>query len=276
MLHFIHNYISFSLSYLLLKIMFPLQRSKELVFQLPSPTTINSNLQNQNLILHQDLLAPYSDLHFNTLISSRIMSTSTTKKIRKSTKSAEEEAGSWEVCDDHQNQKKISHRDVERQRRQQMNSLYSSLFMLLPPEHIKGKRSISDHMQETTKYVKNLKKSIKELEDKRNDLRKQSGAGMTIESRSIANHDRFHITSSIVTVSPHSGVEILITSVFGEDGNFSLSNLMKMFQEEEGLDVINYISTGVGNKVHHIIKAEVVDPLRFDQIRLRRKLNDLI
>lgn len=104
--------------------MFPSQhRDEELLFQEPS-------------ILQQDLTVDHAFLESSNLVSR------SSKKRQRISKSDLQENQSEETNEN--KLRKIMHRDIERQRRQEMTSLYASLRTLLPLEYIKvNERTIS-------------------------------------------------------------------------------------------------------------------------------------
>ncbi|KAG9452105.1 hypothetical protein H6P81_005009 [Aristolochia fimbriata] len=212
--------------------------------------------------------------------------------------------------------KKIIHRDVERQRRHEMAMLYSSLRSLLPIEYLKGKRSISDHMNEAANYIRHQQKKIKELGEKREGLRRVvavsnniiAASGTTSSSSSTTtnmscstDHDHvlmegrliFKYMRSVIVRPCWIGVEVLISGFSREEA--PLSRLLALLLEA-GLHVVsctscvsssstttNTTTTSTSlldhyldNRVVYNIQSEVGDEVLLDLSQLQQKLTDAI
>ncbi|KAI3508211.1 hypothetical protein L1887_23216 [Cichorium endivia] len=147
-----------------------------------------------------------------------------------------------------QMQKKVAHREIERQRRQEMTKLSASLRGLLPLEFVKGNRSVSDHMDQAVHYIKQKEENVKEISMKRDQLKK-----LFETNESSMNH-----LSNTVSVNwCDGGVEILINSCSIEEG-FSLSQVLNTLIEE-GLNIVSCSSTKVNDRLLHSIRSEASD-----------------
>ncbi|XP_063949109.1 transcription factor bHLH36-like isoform X2 [Daucus carota subsp. sativus] len=165
-----------------------------------------------------------------------------------------------EDCKDDERSKKIMHREIERQRRQDMGKLHVSLRSLLPLEFIKGKRSISDHMEQAVNYINHLQGEIRELDVKKNNLIKSTPKKFFIDDPGKGTSDLCLLDDNndiSVTVTPcFCGVEIIITSGSMEE-NLSLSGVMQVLIQERQLNVTSCSSTRVNDQLVHIIRAEI-------------------
>ncbi|XP_022888178.1 transcription factor bHLH118-like [Olea europaea var. sylvestris] len=116
---------------------------------------------------------------------------------------------------DGSNIQKLIHKDLERQRRQEMANLYASLRSIVPVEYLKGKKTISDHMQRTINYITDMQKNIRKLCFQRDKLKKLSNSG-NVSNNGESSTSFSH---SLVTVNPcWDGAEILISSSLKEEG----------------------------------------------------------
>ncbi|KAF5947658.1 hypothetical protein HYC85_013615 [Camellia sinensis] len=229
--------------------MFPFNQSDhdELDFQIPS-ILFEENADKQDLIM--GFVAPES---------SNLTADTVGKRPRKL------------VENTNNSTQKIVHKEIERKRRQEMGNLHASLRSLLPLEYIKGKRSMSDHIQESVNYIKHLEKNIKQLSIKRDKLKDMPNSSVVSGTSSSSNNSLLYN----VTVNPcRGGVEILITSGFREEV-FPLSRVLQILLQE-GLEVVSYVSTEVNDRLLHTIRSEVSDPTCIDQSVLQQKLTDMI
>ncbi|XAR71767.1 hypothetical protein NMG60_11018177 [Bertholletia excelsa] len=207
---------------------FPLKQANELVFQptvQPEETVGHSSLASSNLVADAAAAA--------------------TGKSRRRGSAANREG---DESGGNKQEKRIVHRDIERQRRQEMSSLYASLRSLLPLEYIKGKRSASDHMHEAVNYIKDLQKNIRELEIERDKQIKLPSSCSTGGTGSFCS-----CSSSLVIVTTcRGGMEILISSCCG----FPLSKVLSVLVQE-GFNVVSCSSAEVNGRLLHTVRSEV-------------------
>ncbi|PPD94246.1 hypothetical protein GOBAR_DD08722 [Gossypium barbadense] len=230
--------------------MLPLHQSDDLVYQIFSHTKQHK--------IPQDPITG----HTVVVESNPIISNPTVKNRGRKICHMEGGAGS----DKYKKQK--LHREIERQRRQDMASLYASLRSLLPGEYIKGKRSMSDHMNEAVNYIKHLEKKVKDLDAKRHELKRVSdlasvGSRTKPAAASISNHC-FIIRPCLI------GIEIMFRCGV-EDQDLSLSRVLAVLVDE-GLRVVSCFSTKSEEFLFHTIQTEVNDPTSVNISRLQQKL----
>jgi len=115
-----------------------------------------------------------------------------------------------------------------------------------------GKRSISDHMNEAVNYIKYLQKKIKETSAKRDELKKLSDFSSVASPSGCSNKS----SSSSVALQPYpGGIEITFDSdLMGRD--LPLSRVLQVLLEE-GISVINCVSTKVNERLFHSVQTEV-------------------
>ncbi|OIW07858.1 hypothetical protein TanjilG_19959 [Lupinus angustifolius] len=234
--------------------MFPLQRSNELVIQFS-----NTPHQQDSQFFEDLVLDNYDFLDVND--SDKIFSSSQPKKQIYGT-----EKSNHGDSNEHK-KKKMVHREIERQRRQEMATLHASLRSLLPLEFIKGKRSLSDQMNGAVNYIKQMQENIKELGAKRDELKKLSNSN-------LENHESNHASSNF-TVHENNGIlRIEVTIGFIEERP-TLSKLLQLLVEE-GLEVINCLSTEINGRLLHSVHCEVNKSNSVDLSELRWKIANLI
>ncbi|KAK7280032.1 hypothetical protein RJT34_25094 [Clitoria ternatea] len=170
--------------------------------------------------------------------------------------------------------KKWMHKETEKQRRQEMSKLCTTFRSLLPLEYIKGKRSISDHMHEGTKYIKYLQNKVNMLQAKRDELMKLSNLSPRIGSQS----GKFTTTNPPIHVIVHpcsGGVQIECSYSFRKYV-FPLSRVLDIVLKE-GLDVVNCTSTKTYDRFIHTIRSEDLHIMsRTNYNELQRKLVEAI
>ncbi|CAN8325898.1 unnamed protein product [Cochlearia groenlandica] len=169
---------------------------------------------------------------------------------------------------------KILHREVEKQRRQEMSSLYSSLRSLLPLEFIQGKRAVSEHVNGAVSFIKDKETKIKELKARREELSRPEAG-----HRSTSNPDPVETGSVLTKPDPAtlwvqpcvSGFEVAVSSNSSGPEALPLSRVLEALQKQ-GLEVISSLTTRVNERLMHTIQVEVNSFGCLDLAWLQQKL----
>ncbi|TMW86653.1 hypothetical protein EJD97_021056 [Solanum chilense] len=221
-----------------------------------------------NFIYQQDLVNDFASFDSLELRDNNLTFNNNTNNNQK---------GKSSVVEDKKH-KKVMHREIERQRRQEMSTLYASLRQQLPLENIKGKRSTSDHILEAANYIEQLQKNVKNLEEKREKLMKDSTGLSNVDGiNKIGSSTSRHCSpAAIVTVKEClDGMEILVNCGLG----FRLSRVLQVLLQE-GLSIVNCSSTKTNtSSLLHTIRTEVssTDQPRIINVDvIQQKLTDII
>ncbi|XP_020873857.1 LOW QUALITY PROTEIN: transcription factor bHLH118 [Arabidopsis lyrata subsp. lyrata] len=161
-----------------------------------------------------------------------------------------------------ENMEKV-HKEVEKQRRQEMASLYTSLRSLLLLEFIQGKRSTADQVNGAVNYIEYLQRNIKDISSKRDDLVLLSGRSFG----SSNEQDWNQISNHVVIIRPCLvGIEIVFSVL-----QTPFSSVLKVIREH-GLCVLGCISSSVNDRLIHTLQAEVNDLALIDLADLKDTL----
>nr|QTJ02289.1 bHLH type transcription factor [Catharanthus roseus] len=172
--------------------------------------------------------------------------------------------------------RKMIHRDVERQRRQEMAALHQSLRLLIPSQFIQGKRSISDHMDGAVRYIKHMQKKTQDLKNKRDRINKLMNLNFSKAANVASSQTSFDQTNTNIEVTYKVAPRILEINVITVlKGGLPLSRVLNVLVLQ-GISIKSSISTPIQDKILHIIQIEVNEERNIDQNELQGKLMGLI
>ncbi|CAH2070319.1 unnamed protein product [Thlaspi arvense] len=179
--------------------------------------------------------------------------------------------------------KMLLHRNIERQRRQEMAILFASLRSQLPLQYIKvysslssqGKRAMSDHVNGAVNFIKDTQNRIQDLAARRDELKRElrpicSDPSSQTGSGSGSGSSTSDPTS--VMVQPClSGIEVVVNSSASGLEAWPLSRVLEVLHEQ-GLEVISSLTARVNERLMYTIQIEVNSFVCFDLAWLRQKL----
>ncbi|XP_057547078.1 transcription factor bHLH126-like isoform X2 [Amaranthus tricolor] len=232
--------------------MFPFQQSCELSFKIRDEGDQNNeitNLEDQIMLENNSLLGFNNNINNVSINPERGRGRGQGRGRRSSSSLAGSSSTNNTIANNDEVEKRILHREYERLRRQEMANLFNSLRQTLPVELIQGKRSISDDVGEAINYIQDLKKKVKELKEKRDQLRQ------SVESPSSSGNDAgLRDQSCVVIRQSLVGLEIEISVGF-EHKEFLLSTALQLVIDED-LEVVTCTSTKFNEKLVHILQCQ--------------------
>ncbi|XP_068643981.1 transcription factor bHLH162-like [Aristolochia californica] len=165
---------------------------------------------------------------------------------------------------------KLERKTVERNRRMHMKSLCFKLASLLSNHHSKEALSQQDQLEQAAVHIKNLQEKIQELKSKR-DL------AMRVEGINQGFSDGMTIGLRLPMVEVKDlGSSLEVVLISGLYKKFTFCDVISVL-EEEGVEVVNANFSVVGDKIFHIIHAQVKSSrVGFESGRVYQKLKELV
>ncbi|XP_076927474.1 transcription factor bHLH36-like [Bidens hawaiensis] len=251
--------------------MFSFQQNDELVFhKIPSSISFQQQARNQqdHHLMRQ--------LHDNIIMESQSHTyihpvTKSKKRHRDQSPSSKPNSATTEGTQDEHMQRKLAHREIERQRRQDMAKRYASLRDLLPLDFLKGKRSTSDHMHQAVNYIKHMQENIRVLSVKRDRLKNLVETSVPHTGTNTCEKSLMNVSPNTVSVSSNNGgMQIVINSC----DDFPILKILKAISGD--LNIINYTCTKVNYRLIHNIQTEANDPaVSTDHFTLQQRLFEI-
>ncbi|KAF3336845.1 transcription factor bHLH100-like protein [Carex littledalei] len=153
--------------------------------------------------------------------------------------------------------KKLNHNAYERDRRKKLNSLYSSLCMLLPESERSKKMSIPVTVSRVLKYIPELQKQVEKMTKKKQQLLIK-GSQWRKHNSTLKDHS---IDSLVVTATCLTDKEVMVNiCILSKRAN--KTSLIKYLEilEGEGLKLINASTTSapLGERTFYNLHFEIL------------------
>ncbi|XP_047313908.1 transcription factor bHLH162-like [Impatiens glandulifera] len=173
---------------------------------------------------------------------------------------------------------KLERKTIEKNRRNNMKTLYSHLSSLLPPKETGF--AVTDQIDDAIDYIKNLQTKIEEAEEKKKQLlergtkRKQPSPTTTAAAAAAISGD-IPRSAEIDVRETGPTVDVAI-SICGLDMNYLFYDTIRVIHQEGG-DVITANSSIIGNSVFYTLHATVKNyPINYHYGRITKRLQELI
>ncbi|KAL2473633.1 basic helix-loop-helix (bHLH) DNA-binding superfamily protein [Forsythia ovata] len=141
---------------------------------------------------------------------------------------------------------KADRKTIEKNRRNQMKSLYSELSSLLPDQNSREVVSLPDQLGIAANYIKSLQINLEKMKQKKNWLTGEGKCSSSTMGGLKSPDIEIHVMGSAMEVA-------LVT---GLDCQFMFTEIIRMFHEE-GAEVVNASFSIQDNTVFHSIHSKL-------------------
>nr|GMC85278.1 transcription factor bHLH162 [Ipomoea batatas]GMD93099.1 transcription factor bHLH162 [Ipomoea batatas] len=161
------------------------------------------------------------------------------------------------------NPSRADRKTIERNRRNQMKALYSTLNSLVPHQQSTEMMSLPDQLDEAVNYIKKLQINLERMKEKKESLRSGGGGSSHDQSSSVASRSSNGGGMAVGGLKlPHvdihhvdSALEVVL--ITGVDCSQSMFNDVLRTLHEEGADVISASFSSLDNMVFHTIHSQI-------------------
>ncbi|XP_027339370.1 transcription factor bHLH162 [Abrus precatorius] len=145
----------------------------------------------------------------------------------------------------------IDRKFIERNRRNQMKTLYRKLNSLVPHQSSRDPISLPDQLEEATNYIKKLQMNLEKMKDKKIMLLGIEKPNMRVNGGKTT----VGLKSPRIEIQ-QMGSALEVVLVTGLDSQFMFSESIRVLYEE-GVDVVNASYKVVEDLVFHSIHCQV-------------------
>ncbi|XP_014518226.1 transcription factor bHLH162 [Vigna radiata var. radiata] len=164
---------------------------------------------------------------------------------------------------------RLDRKFIERNRRNQMKTLFRKLNSLVPHQTSKAV-SLPDQLEEATNYIKKLQMNMEKMEKKKNKLLGIERANVSMNGRG----ERVGFKSPRIEIQ-QMGSTLEVVLITGLDSQFMFSETIRVLHEE-GLDVVNASYNVIEDAVFHSIHCHQDEKFANGAARISERLKNFI
>ncbi|KAI9086789.1 hypothetical protein K1719_031383 [Acacia pycnantha] len=171
---------------------------------------------------------------------------------------------------------KVERKTIEKNRRNQMKSLYSKLNSLLPNQNPKELLQLPDQVDQAINYIKSLEAKVKVAQEKKESLTGKKRSLASCSSSAIDINKNKSVVRSPEIEIREVGSSLQIVLITGLDNQFVFYEIIRILHEEN-IEVVSANSSLFGDSMHHVVHAEIgQSSLQFGATKVSQRLKTFV